>query len=227
MGNQFERTKGLLGEALFQKIQNKTIAVIGLGGVGGTAFEALIRTGFVNFTLVDFDNVDQTNLNRQILYSLEDVGKVKVEAALKRAKAISSSVKATLLPIKIDKDSISKIGHPDFVIDAIDDVKGKVEIAKYCQNYNIPFIVSLGMANRINATDVVLTKLNKTTGDPLARKLRYEYKTAEIDISKFDVVFSKEIPTVSNGKLNSIMTAPSAAGLSIVQNILYYFTISE
>ena len=215
----FERSIGLLGEGNFNLIQDKVIAVFGLGGVGGTALEALARTGFQHFLIVDFDKVDATNLNRQILYTSKDVGRNKVEVAKERILSINPDVKITTFNLKAQEfDFDQKI---DFIADAIDDVEGKLYIAKKAQENKIPSIMSLGMANRFNPEQVKVAKLNQTHNDPLAKKIRYMAKKAELDLSKINVVISEEVPQSNREKLYSTMMVPSAAGLTIAKFILH------
>ncbi len=215
----FERSIGLLGEDNFNLIQDKVIAVFGLGGVGGTALEALARTGFQHFLIVDFDRVDATNLNRQILYTAKDVGRNKVEVAKERILSINPDVKITTFNLKAQEfDFDQKI---DFIADAIDDVEGKLYIAKKAQENKIPSIMSLGMANRFNPEQVKVAKLNQTHNDPLAKKIRYMAKKAELDLNKINVVISEEVPQKNAEKLYSTMMVPSAAGLTIAKFILH------
>ena len=218
MNNIFDRSIGLLGEDNFNLIQDKVIAVFGLGGVGGTALEALVRTGFKNFILIDFDKVDSSNLNRQILYTKDDIGRTKVDAARDRAHAINDFANITIYQLKAqDFDFNQKI---DFVVDAIDDVEGKLFILKKTQERNIPSIMSLGMANRFDPSLVKIAKLNQTHSDPLAKKIRYLAKKDGLDISKVSVVVSEELPQKNCEKLFSTMMVPSSAGLSIAKYIL-------
>ena len=135
MDNIFDRTIGLFGEDKFEIIQSKTIAIFGLGGVGGTAFEALVRTGFRKFVICDFDKVDPTNLNRQILYTSNDIGRNKVEAAKERALSINPDIEINVINTKINSETIKELDkyHIDFIADAIDDVPAKIELCKYAQ----------------------------------------------------------------------------------------------
>ena len=218
MNNIFDRSIGLLGEENFNLIQDKVIAVFGLGGVGGTALEALARTGFKNFILIDFDKVDPSNLNRQILYIANDIGRNKVEAAKERILSINADAKIQLFNGKAqDFDYNQKI---DYIVDAIDDVEGKLFILKKAQELNIPSIMSLGMANRFDPSKVKIAKLNQTHNDPLAKKIRYLAKKDGLDISKVVVVISEELPQKNGEKLYSTMMVPSSAGLSIAKYIL-------
>ena len=186
--------------------------------MGGTALEALARTGFKNFILVDFDKVDPSNLNRQILYTEADIGKFKVDAARDRIHAINGFANIETFEIKAqDFKYFKKI---DFIVDAIDDVDGKLFLLKKAQEKNIPIITSLGMANRFNPEMVKIKKLNQTHSDPLAKKVRYLAKKEGLDISKISVVISEELPQDNGNKLYSTMMVPSSAGLSIAKYIL-------
>ena len=215
----FARSIGLLGDESFKKIQDKVIAIFGLGGVGGTALEALARTGFQHFILVDFDKVDSSNLNRQILYVYEDIGKAKVEVAKKRILSINPDADIKVYNLKAQEfDFNQKI---DFIVDAIDDVNGKLYLLNKAQEKEIPSIMSLGMANRFNPEQVKICKLNQTKNDPLAKKIRYMAKKEELDLSLINVVISEEIPQKNGEKLYSTMMVPSSAGLSIAKFILH------
>ena len=214
----FERSIGLLGEDNFNLIQDKTIAIFGLGGVGGTALEALARTGFQHFIIVDFDKVDVSNLNRQILYTIKDIGKSKVEAA--RERILSINPDADIKPFNIKAQDFDFNQKIDYIVDAIDDVDGKLFIAKKAQENNIPSIVSLGMANRFNPEQVRVSKLNQTRNDPLAKKIRYLAKKNGLDLSLINVIISEEMPQKNAEKLYSTMMVPSSAGLTIAKYIL-------
>ena len=207
MNNLFERSIGLLGEENFNLIQDKVIAVFGLGGVGGTALEALARTGFKHFIIVDFDKVDASNLNRQILYTVKDIGKNKVDAAKERILSINPEAEIQAIFDKAqDFDSNQPI---DFMVDAIDDVDGKLFLLKTAQEKNIPQIMSLGMANRFDNEKVHVTKLNKTHSDPLAKKMRYLVKKSGLETGNVNVVISEELPQKNAEKLYSTMMVPS------------------
>ena len=218
MNDIFERSIGLLGEENFNLIQDKVIAVFGLGGVGGTALEALARTGFKHFIIVDFDKVDASNLNRQILYTVKDIGKNKVDAAKERILSINPEAEIQAIFAKAqDFDSNQPI---DFMVDAIDDVDGKLFLLKTAQKKNIPQIMSLGMANRFDNEKVHVTKLNKTHSDPLAKKMRYLVKKSGLETGNVNVVISEELPQKNAEKLYSTMMVPSAAGLTVAKFIL-------
>ena len=220
-----DRTIGLIGKDNYEIIKDKKIAVFGLGGVGGTALEAIARLGFSHLYIFDFDVVADSNLNRQILYKEKDIGKPKVECAKNHLLEIDDSLIVKEYKIKVDENiyNILKELEIDFVVDAIDDVNGKKELAKYAEKNNIPIVVSLGMANRFNPTKVEIKRLDKTTMDPLARKVRYEYKQAGIETKNIYAVASNEEAKKDGNKLNSIITVPSSAGLAIAYFVLSYF----
>lgn len=221
----FSRSIGLLNEDNFNLIQDKVIAIFGLGGVGGTALEALARTGFKHFLLIDFDKVDPSNLNRQILYTAKDINRNKVEAAKERILSINEEVDIKTYCIKAqDFDFNQKI---DFIVDAIDDVNGKLYLLSKAKEKDISFIMSLGMANRFDPSKVKITKLNQTHTDPLAKKIRYMVKKEGLDTSNINVVISEELPQKNGDKLYSIMTVPSSAGLSIAKFILSSIIIEK
>jgi len=225
MDNIYERSLGLLGQEAFDKIQKKHIVIFGIGGVGSSALETLARTGFKRISIVDFDNVSASNLNRQILYSASDIGKSKVEIAKNYIENITKEIFIDTYCCKAQDYNFEN--DIDFVIDAIDDIDGKLYIAKSCLEKHIPFIVSLGMANRFDPSKVYITTLNKTFNDPLAKKIRYIYKQNSLSLSQINVVSSAEEPVKFEGKLNSIMTVPCSAGLNIAYYVIKHFLKEE
>ena len=220
-----ERTIGLIGTDNYSLIRDKRIALFGLGGVGGTALIALARLGFSHFLIVDFDIVDKSNMNRQLLYFEKDIGKTKVECAKNHLLNIDDTIEAVAINMKVDANinSLLKEYDIDFIVDAIDDVNGKICLAKYATENDIPFIMSLGMANRLDPTKVTIDRLDKTTMDPLAKKVRYECKKAGIDTKKIYATISKEEAKKDGAKLNSVVLVPSSSGLVIAHFVLSYF----
>lgn len=223
MNDYLERSRQLLGEEKINEIANKTICVIGVGGVGGTALESLARSGFKHFVIIDSDVVDISNINRQILFTINDVGKDKVLVAKKRLLNISDDITCETIKCKIGDEPLSNIVKTkvDFVIDAIDYVEGKIQIIEWCLNNKIKFISSLGMGNRLDPEKVMLTRLNKTENDPLARKMRYDIRNKGLDLKLVPVVFSNETPIVKLPKPSSMMMVPSTAGLIITKYVLF------
>ena len=222
MSTYLDKSIQLLGEENIKSLESKVILVIGLGGVGGTALEALTRSGFKKFVLIDCDKVDESNLNRQILYTSEDVGRNKVDAAKEHLLKINDGLEIKIHNLKIEGSTLNELdlGKIDFIVDAIDYIPGKLHIIEYSLKNKIPFVSSLGMGNRLNPEDVCLTKLNNTENDPLAKKLRYEAKQRGLDLKEINVVFSKEIPLIKSPKPASMMMVPSTAGLIIAKYVL-------
>lgn len=216
MASYLDRTRTLLGKEKLERIQNAQVMIIGLGGVGGTALSALYRSGVRHFVLVDNDKVDETNLNRQIMYTSTDVGELKTKVSERKLTVFCGEIDVKTYEIYVDETNIHDlIKDVDFVIDAIDFVPGKIGIMKECLEKNIPFVSSLGMAKRLDPEQVVLTTLNKTENDPLAKKIRYECRQRGLDLKKIPVVFSKENIIIDGPELGSMIMVPSTAGLII------------
>lgn len=222
MNDIFERSKGLIGTDAFNKLENMTICIAGLGGVGGTAFMSLLRSGVKNFVLIDMDVVSESNLNRQVLFSLNDIGKSKVEVAKNYAISINSSANIQYFNENVNNLDLNILlkNKVDYIVDAIDDVNGKIKLCEFAKRNDIPLIMSLGMANRLDPSQVFITKLGKTTVDPLAKKIRYEVKQLGLDANAIVVVFSKEEPIKEGNKLHSMIMVPSSAGLNIAYHII-------
>ena len=200
------------------KLQAARVAVAGLGGLGSNISVMLARSGIGHLKLVDFDKVDATNLNRQILYTAKDVGRNKVDAAKDRILAINPE--AEIQPVFAKAQDFDSNQPIDFLVDAIDDVDGKLFLLRLAQEKDIPHIMSLGMANRFDNEKVHITKLNKTHSDPLAKKVRYLVKKSGLEIGNVNVVISEELPQKNAEKLYSTMMVPSSAGLCIAKYIL-------
>ena len=225
MASYLDRSISLVGESTIKNIESKTILVVGLGGVGGTALEALARSGFKHFIIVDHDKVDVTNLNRQIMYIESDIGKQKSEVASKRIKAISKDIEVEAIDMFIDPVTIEHFENKkiDYIVDAIDSVKGKLALYQFADKKAIPIISSMGMGKRLDSTKVYVTNLNKTEGDPLARKIRYECKQLGIKPSNIKVVCSKEEAIDSGTTIASMMMVPSTAGLLIASEVIKHY----
>lgn len=221
MASYLDRTETLLGKEKLERIQKARIMVIGLGGVGGTALSALYRSGFRHFVLVDNDKVDPSNLNRQIMYTNSDIGKLKTDVCKVKLTEFCGEIDVKTVNLYVDEvNALDLIKDVDFVVDAIDFVPGKIGIMKACLEKNIPFISSLGMAKRLDPQQVIQTTLNKTENDPLAKKIRYECRQRGLDLKKIPVVFSKENIIIDGKQLGSMMMVPSTAGLIISNYII-------
>lgn len=214
------RTKKLL-ENDYLKIKNSNICICGLGGVGSFVFETLVRIGISNITIIDFDKIDITNINRQLLALNSNVGKFKVDAAILRAKDINKDINIKAYKTRLNKNNIDEIidNRFDYVVDAIDDVFSKIELIKRCKENNINIISSMGMGNKINASEVMIADIKETSSCKLAKVLRKELKV--LGINKLKVVFSKEVAVKSTTKvLGSVSYIPALAGILISGEVI-------
>lgn len=229
MINEFSRTALLLGEEKLNKLKNSTVAVFGVGGVGGYVAEALARSGIGHIVLVDKDVVSLTNLNRQVIALHSTVGKPKTEVMASRIKDINPNTVVEVkdcfyLPETSGEFDFSKY---DYVVDAIDTVTGKIELVMQAISCNTPIISSMGTGNKLDPTAFEVADIYKTSVCPLARVMRYELKKR--GIKKLKVVYSKEKPITPNenaecdkaGKtVGSIAFVPSVAGLIIASEVV-------
>ena len=202
-----DRTKLVMGEE-YDKIKKANIAVLGAGGVGGYVIEMLARLGVGNITVVDFDKFDETNINRQVLSLISNVGQKKCEVAKQRILSINPNCNVTAICEKISGDNINKVllEDYDYVIDAIDDIMAKVEVIKFCHENNIPLVCAMGTGNRAKMPHFVVENLWKTSYDGLARKLRNELKKDNF-VHPVDVCYTK-VQTEKTGALGSVVYYP-------------------
>ena len=215
----YDRIIKLIDMDNFRKIQNTKVLLVGVGGVGGFAFEALIRSGFRNITIIDNDRVEITNLNRQLIANLKTIGQYKVDITTYIAKNINENIKIKPIQMFLDKNNINILDKDyDFIIDACDSINTKLELIKFAKTNNIAIISSMGVGNRVDATKIKITTLDKTNNDPLAKKLRKLVKDNNLSL-KIPVVCSDEKP-IKKGEVNSMITSPGVAGLYIVNYII-------
>jgi len=220
LNNIDNRTEMLLGDN-FKKLSAFKFAVCGVGGVGSIIPISLVRSGVKNIVIVDFDTVDESNLNRQIAYDTNDIGKAKVICLKEKLIDLREETRIDSINKRIDPNfDFSVFDDCDYVFDCIDDLQAKIELIKYCLNKNINIISSLGMGNRVDPTKIEVTTLNKTHDDPLARKLRYELKQEGMDIKKLKVSFSSEIPIIKSNKVSSMVFVPNTAGLIMTSYVV-------
>lgn len=210
------RTSLLLGDEAIEKLKNKKVAVIGLGGVGGFVTEILARSGVGNLILIDNDVVDKTNINRQLIALNSTVGKAKCELFRQRCLDINPEIKITTyqefyLP---DQNKEYMFADCDYVIDAIDTITGKLGIIEYCYNNSIPVISSMGTGNKLDPAQLEISDIYKTKVCPLARVMRRELRKR--NVKKLDVLYSKEEPVKLNQRTpGSVPFVPSVAGIYI------------
>lgn len=207
------RSKLLLGDD-FNLIKNFKIVVIGLGGVGSIVPLSLVRSGVKNLLLIDGDKVETTNLNRQMAYFSQDVGHFKSEVLKEKLLEIREDLNLEEKHIFIDKETdFSFLKGFDYIVDCIDDIEAKVLLAKFAINNDISLIASMGTGNRLDPSKLIITRLDKTSGDPLAKKFRYLLRKENVDLKKINVVASLEEPLVSGQVVSSMAFVPNAAGL--------------
>lgn len=233
---QFSRTRFLLGQDNMEKLHKAHVAVFGLGGVGGYVVEALARSGIGALTLVDHDKISLSNLNRQILATMDTVGMEKAEAAEKRVKAIHPGCNVTAICNFFGPDTrhLFDFAAYDYVVDAIDTVTGKLSLVEACKEAGTPILCSMGAGNKLDPTAFRVTDIYETAVCPLARIMRKECRKRGIE--KLKVVYSeeepivcdlpaddpawKELPEGRNALPGSCAWVPSAVGLIIAGEVV-------
>ncbi|MPM54364.1 tRNA threonylcarbamoyladenosine dehydratase [bioreactor metagenome] len=195
MQHKFSRTEILIGTQGLERLKQSHVMVFGVGGVGSFAVEALARAGVSRLTLVDYDEISLTNLNRQIHALYSTIGQAKVDVMKDRIAQINpeAHVDARKEFYREEKADDFLESQPDYVVDAIDTVSGKVSLIKECRERYIPLISSMGAGNRLSANNYKITDLSKTSGDPLAKAVRKLLRKDGIT-SGVKVVYSPDLP---------------------------------
>lgn len=223
----YTRTEALIGKFAMDLIKDKKVFVFGVGGVGGYVAEALARSGVGTIAVADFDTVEETNLNRQIIALKQTIGSNKAELMAARMRQINEKIVAKYFPEKIDETNIKymMIEKYDYIIDAVDDVKAKVAIIKMAKEKKIPVISCMGTGNKLHPEKLKVADIKKTTTCPLAKAVRKALR-AEGITEGVKVVYSTEEPIVSgvedeNGNFSpaSAVFVPAAAGLMIAAEV--------
>lgn len=194
MSDQFIRTRLLIGDDPLDKLAAAKVAVFGVGGVGGFCVEALVRAGIGTLHLYDDDTVSESNLNRQLIALHSTIGKAKVEVMAQRVLDINPNCAVKAIPmfyLPENADTVD-LSQYDYVIDAIDTVAAKLELAKRCTELHVPIISAMGSGNKLDPSAFVVTDISKTQGCPLARVMRKELRKRGIHHLK--VVYSQEEP---------------------------------
>ncbi len=209
-----KRTRALYSDEAVERFNNATVAVFGIGGVGGHAAESLVRCNVGNIIVCDRDVVDVTNINRQIVADTMTVGIPKVDIFQDRACKINPDVNIVKYMHSFDDDFyiVFEKYNVDYVLDCIDDVRAKINLICYCKEHNINIISSMGTALRLRPDKLEIKDVYKTEYDPLARVVRKELKSR--GVKKLDVVCSAEEPQKRMGNdMGSSPFVPAAAGL--------------
>ena len=222
MENQFSRTETLIGSSALEKLSNARVAVFGIGGVGGYVVEALARAGVGSIDLIDNDNINITNINRQIIALHSNIGESKVEVAKERILDINPNIKVFTHKLFFTPETSKNFDFTkyDYIVDAIDSVTGKIELVIKAQENNVPIIASMGTGNKLNPEMFEIADIYKTSVCPLAKVMRTELKKR--GIKKLKVVYSKELPIKHNGQKipASISFVPPVAGLIIAGEVI-------
>lgn len=224
MNKRFLRNQILFFDKDLSKLANLKVIIFGVGGVGGQVVEMLARSGMENLTLVDFDRVNITNINRQIIALESTIDKLKVEVFKDRILDINPNAKVTIFPIVYDENHLINLNDYDYIIDAIDQVSSKILLIKEAYKAKVKIISAMGAGNKLNPLAFKVTKINQTSVCPLAKIIRNELK--KYGISDLKVVYSQEnsIKTnyVENNKkvIGSWASVTSTMGNIIANEVL-------
>lgn len=218
MDERFSRTQGLIGEKGVKALKNACVAVVGLGGVGGFAAEALARSGVGQLLLFDNDRYSLSNINRQAGAFSSTVGRLKTEVTAERIALINEAIAVHCYPIFISPETDFPFKQADFIIDAVDNVTAKLFLAQGAQENGVPIISVMGTGNKLDPTRLKIGDIYQTHECPLCRVMRYECKKR--GIKRLNVVWSdertKKSPLSENGKSvpASMTFVPAAAGVT-------------
>lgn len=223
------RTSLLLGEDSMKKLCDSTVAVLGIGGVGGACAEAIVRSGIGRIIIIDHDTIDISNINRQLFATHDSIGESKIIIAKKRLTSINPDLKIDMLDTFYNDETKEELFNlkPDFIVDAIDTVSSKLNLAVECKSRNIPLISSMGTGNRLDPTKFTLGKIEDTAGCGcgLARVMRRELKAR--GVTGLPVLYSTEYPmnvisSSENGRHSpaSISFCPPVAGYIIASYVI-------
>lgn len=218
--NRLHRTCLLFGDSGVAKLKNATVMVVGCGAVGSFAIEALARSGVGHLVVVDFDVVEESNINRQLFAVGSTVGVPKVDVARNRIHDINPETRVDCVNLFWD-DATDIDVVPDFIIDAIDSVESKVALYKWAHVHNVPLITSMGAASKTDPAQIKIAPISKTTVCPLASRVRRLVRGA--GLPDFPAVFSTEVPApvVGHAKnLGSIITITGTFGLMMANFVI-------
>lgn len=217
----YTRTVGMLGEEAVERLKAARVLIVGVGGVGGFATEALARAGVGHITVIDADNVAPSNLNRQIIATHSTLGMLKVDAIKQRIVDINPLAEVKTLPIFYDESTASEVDlcAYDYVLDCIDSVRSKLLLIKKSIEAGAPIISSMGAGNKLDPTRFKVSDISKTHTDPLAKVIRTELRRE--GITHLKCVWSDE-PAVNVGSRTpaSVSFVPSAAGIVMAGEVV-------
>lgn len=219
------RTRLLLGDNNMTKLHDANVIVFGVGGVGGYVCEILARSGVGHITIVDFDKVDVTNINRQIIATTDTVGMFKVDAMKSRLHSINPNIDVTAINTKYCSSTYEDfdLTKYDYVIDAIDIVTDKIHLIATCYNQNIKCVSAMGAGNRKGIPTFKVADIYKTYNDGLAKVLRK--KLRENGVMHYDVVFTSDDRVNINGDtVGSIAYYPAMCGCVLAGFVINQLT---
>lgn len=186
-----DRTKSLLGEDGIKKLQNASVTIVGVGGVGGEVAVLLARAGIGRLRLIDFDVVDETNINRQAVAYTNTVGKKKTDVLAEIIKKINPNCLVEAISKRLTKENVGELLENSFVVDAIDSVQDKVELIDYATKNNLQIVSAMGAGNRFDYPYFKVVDIYKTSNDGLAKVLRKKLK--ERGVKKLQVVAPESV----------------------------------
>lgn len=218
MSNSFSRSMGLVGEDGIEKLNNSSVIIFGIGGVGSYAAEALARAGVGSITVVDNDIIDITNINRQLIALNSTVGLDKVTVAKSRIEDINPLCRVTAVKEFYDENSSIDLADYDYIVDCIDSVKSKLLLVEMADKNNVKIISAMGTGNKLEPDKLKITDISKTSYCPLAKKMRVELRKRGINHLK--VVYSTEEPKCRNVPPASVSFVPSVAGLMMAGEVV-------
>ena len=216
-----DRLNLLINNDDIKKIQSINVLIVGVGGVGGACFEALVRLGVCNFTIVDNDVFDISNLNRQLLSNLNNIGHSKVLEAKLRGESINNDICINPIEMFLNEANIDELefSEYDYIIDCCDTMTTKLLLVKKALEYNVKIISSMGTGNRLDPTKLVISNIWKTEGDPVAKVMRKMLRDNNIK-AKIPVVYSTELPIkINSRKPGSTSLVPNVAGFYIASYV--------
>lgn len=218
--NWKDRTEKLIGKKALEKLEKAKVIIYGIGGVGSFAVEGLVRAGIGNLVLVDPDNIDVTNINRQIHSNVKTVGQSKIEVMKNRILDINPGANVEIYdPKELDFEEQELIDERfSYVIDSVDTIKTKINIIERAKKIGVPVISAMGAANKLDWARFEVSDISKTEVCPLARIIRKELRKRNIKDVK--VVYSKEEPVVKGKTPASISYMPSICGLIIAGEVI-------
>ncbi|MBR2674226.1 MAG: tRNA threonylcarbamoyladenosine dehydratase [Mogibacterium sp.] len=222
--NRYSRTLKLLGAEALERLQNARIIVIGCGGVGSYAAEALARIGIGHISLMDGDVVVESNMNRQLVALSSTLGRNKAEVMAERVRDINPEAEVRAIPSFYKKKEDLNLGDYDWVVDAIDDVDGKTELIKNAVSGDTKIVSSMGAAGKF-ATHFRSADISETSVCPLARVMRKRLR--ELGIEHLPVVYSEEKPQPRDGVLGTVSYVPGSAGLELAGYVIRQIAMSE